>query len=73
MKDKKYINNYPNRIIEKNKNFFNGFKNDDINEIKNFSEYTEDQTFKGVFYVILLRFAKYVYDIILKKIIKIKN
>ena len=73
LKDKKYINNYPNRIIEKNKNFFNGFKNDDINEIKNFSEYTEDQTFKGVFYVILLRFAKYVYDIILKKIIKIKN
>jgi SAM-dependent methyltransferase len=72
LKDKKYKKNYPNKITKKKKDFYNGFYNNNISKVKNYCVYTEDQTFKGILYTVLVRIAKYAYDIILKKIIKTK-
>lgn len=43
LKDKKYINKYPYRIIEKIDDFYNGIKNDDFENLINRQQKTEDQ------------------------------
>ena len=42
LKSKKFINKFPDRILDKKKNFTNGRKNN-LNEIINFQEFPQDQ------------------------------
>ena len=69
LKDKKYIKNYPNRIIKKNKKFFNGFNNSNINKLINFAELTDDQTFLGMIYIFFVKLKSFRYAFIYRWII----
>ncbi len=61
LKDKKYINKYPHRIIEKIDDFYNGIKNDDFENLINRQQKTEDQVNFGYkfWYKFNKKFQKY--------------
>lgn len=61
LKDKKYLDKYPNRIVDGIKDFYNGIKNDDFKNLINYQEKTEDQNNFGykLWYKINKKIQKY--------------
>jgi SAM-dependent methyltransferase len=76
LKDKKYLNNYPNRIIDSDKNFTFGRKNLDINlynaKIKNNAALMSDQKISGILKLLYIKF-KFLFLKIIKKILFIRK
>ena len=76
LKDKKYLNNYPNRIIDSDKNFTFGRKNLDANlynaKIKNNAALMSDQKISGILKLLYIKF-KFLFLKIIKKILFIKK
>lgn len=64
LKDKKYIKNYPERIIDKEREIFNGIINDNANKLINYSEFTDDQKILGMIYIFWLRLKNFKYSFI---------
>lgn len=58
LKNKKYIYNYPKRIIDNQTDFYNAYKNDNFENCINFQMYTEDQRLRGLLGLLYFRFSE---------------